>query len=108
VLLHDTVERLRPAPVGDGYGNNRPDWTSPATVTLPAEVQPMSGDEDLADQNRTTTRWRLFLNAGADIVATDRIRWDGRLFEVDGDVERWKRRGVEHHIEAVLTRVVQL
>jgi hypothetical protein len=105
VVLSETVIRRR-APLVDGpYGNQVRDWENAPPVTYPAEVQPVSSAEDVVDQQRTVTRWRLFLGPGADLEATDRIEWDGATYEVDGDVERWERRGVLHHIEAVLMRV---
>jgi head-tail adaptor len=107
VQFRDQVERLRPTTSGDGYGNQVPTWAAPAIAAYPAEVQPLSTDENVMDQQRTTSRWRLFLPAGADVTAADRIRWDGDDYEIDGDVQRWKRRGAAHHLEAVLLKVKQ-
>lgn len=112
MLLHDEVVRRRAPLVTAGYGNLKPDWPNATSVTLPAAVQPQGGDEDVVDQDRTVTRWRLFLHADADLLPTDRIEWDDgagvKTYEVDGDVEAWKRRGRAHHLEAALIRVAQL
>lgn len=107
MILRDQVVRRRAALVSSGYGNQAPDWPNATSVTYPAEVQPISSTEDVVDQDRTVTRWRLFLDSAADVVATDRIEWDGNTYQVDGDVERWKRRGILHHLEAVLLKVTQ-
>lgn len=105
--LHDTVDRLRAPLVGGPYGNQTRDWANATSVTYPAEVQPVSSTEDVVNQQQTITRWRLFLGPTADLEATDRIEWDGDTYEIDGDVERWKRRGAPHHLEAVLMRAEQ-
>ncbi|BEL07827.1 hypothetical protein Q0Z83_060180 [Actinoplanes sichuanensis] len=105
--LRDSVIRQRAATVPDGYGNQRPDWSSTDDAAYPADVQPLATDEQVVDEQRTTTRWRLILPATADVIASDRIAWDGDVYEIDGDVQRWKRRGVVHHLEAVLLTVNQ-
>lgn len=107
VILRDRVTRLRAPLVRDAYGNETRDWDGAAELGLPAAVGPMSTAEDVDDQQRTTTRWRIILPPSVDVEATDRIRWDGFTFEVDGEVERWKRRGRPHHVEAVLLKVIQ-
>lgn len=107
MILRDKVTRLR-APLVDGpYGNQTRDWANATAVTYAAEVQPVSSTEEVVNQQRTETRWRLFLGPSADLEATDRILWDGDTYEVDGEVERHKRRGALHHLEAVLLRVEQ-
>lgn len=105
MVLYDTVTRRRAALVAGPYGSQTLDWPNATSVVYRAEVQPVSSTEDVVNQQRTVTRWRLFLGPDADLLATDRIEWDGGTFEVDGEVERWKRRGVLHHLEAVLMRV---
>ena len=47
------------------------------------------------------TRWQLFAVAETDIVASDRFRSAGVIYEVDGDVQVWS-----DHVEALLKRVV--
>ena len=107
MLLPDQVTRRRATTASDGYGNPTSDWSSVTEVVYPAEVQPASTDENVVDQDRTVTRWRAWLPAAADLVATDRIVWDGDTYEIDGDVQRWKQRGVPHHIEVLLVKVTQ-
>jgi hypothetical protein len=61
---------------------------------------------ELGDQRQTViTHWRLFAGPGEDILATDRFEWSGKVLEVEGDVELWKRLGSPHHQEAVLRGV---
>lgn len=102
--LTDTVTRQR-GTVSDGaHGEPVTDWTTPSTAVYRAEVQPLSTVEALAAQQRTETRWKAFLDYTADVLATDRIVWDGDTYEVDGEPERWKRRAVGHHLELFLIR----
>lgn len=103
--LPDRVSVLRGAVVTGSYGGADIDWSAPAVTVYPAVVQPVSSTEEVAAQQRTVTRWRLFLPPSADLRATDRVSWDGAQYEVDGDVQAWKRGGVPHHVEALLTRV---
>jgi hypothetical protein len=105
VRYRDTVVRVR-APLITGYGGQeKRDWPNAARTTIRANVQP-DRTVELNDQRQTTvTRWRLFCGPAEEIVATDRVEWDGRTLEVDGDVELWKRSGAPHHQEAVLRGV---
>lgn len=106
--LRDTGTRLRGVAVAGDYGNpDSVDWTEGTLgkLDLPCEMQPESSDEDIVQQQRTTSRWRLFLPAGADMTARDRWRFFGVDYEVDGDVEHHRRGGREHHLEARLLKV---
>jgi hypothetical protein len=107
LLLHDTVTRVRAPLTAGPYGGQQRDWSNTSSVAYPAEVQPVSSTEAVVDADRTVTRWRVVVGPGAAVAATDRIVWDGGTYEVDGDVERWKHRGVLHHLEAVLMRVTE-
>ena len=110
--FRDTGTRLRGVTVPGDYGNpSSIDWTE-ATLNkldLPCEMQPetatTTSNEDVVQQQRTLTHWRLFLPAGADITAKDRWRFAGVDYEVDGEVASWRLRGTEHHVEVRLQRV---
>jgi hypothetical protein len=65
----------------------------------------ITGAEDVVQQDRTVSRWNLFLPPGADMSAKDRWRFNGDDYEVDGEIQRWRIRGREHHAEARLLRV---
>lgn len=106
--FRDTGTRLRGVAVPGDYGNpSSIDWAEGTLdkLDLACEMQPASGDEDVVQQDRTTTRWTLFLDAGADMTAKDRWRFNGVDYEVDGEVQPWRIRGTEHHREARLIRV---
>ena len=106
--LRDTGTRLRGVTVAGDYGNPATiDWTEGtlSKLDLACEMQPESSDEDVVQQDRTVTYWRLFLYAGADMTAKDRFRFASVDYEVLGEVEPWRRGGREHHREARLIRV---
>ena len=106
--FRDTGTRLRGVTVPGDYGNPATfDWTEGTLnkLDLRCEMQPESSDENIIQQDRTVSRWRLFLPAGADMTAKDRWRFLGVDYEVDGEVQSWRVHGSVHHIEARLVRV---
>lgn len=106
--FRDTGTRLRGVTVPGDYGNpSSIDWTEGTLnkLDLACEFQPLSSSEDVVQQEQTVTRWRLFLPSGADITAKDRWRFYGVDYEVDGEVERHRFQGREHHVECVVMKV---
>ena len=98
----DTGTRLRGVTGAGEYGNPAAiDWTEGtlSKVDYPCNFQPDQTTENVQAQQRTETRWRVFLPAAADITAKDRFRFLGVDYEVDGDIERHRIRGAEHHVE---------
>ena len=62
---------------------------------------------EVADGARVLERtgWTLFLPPAAEVGPHDRVRVDGRVFQVDGEPERVQTpRGV-HHVEVLLVAV---
>ena len=104
---HDEVVRVRAPLIAGDYNSNVRNWAAATRATFPAAVQAISSSEDVVQQQRTETRWRVFTVPAAGFLATDRAEWDDDSFEVDGDVEMHKRGGVPHHLEFVLKRVKQ-
>jgi hypothetical protein len=107
VRFRDSGTRLRGVVVAGTQGRpDRIDWNQPAgELDLPCEHQPNSTSENVDNQQRTVTSWRVLLPAGADITASDRWRFFGVVYEVDGEIERHRRASREHHVEMVVTRV---
>ena len=104
--FRDSGTRLRGVVVAGTQGKPTTlSWTTPTELDLPCEFQPNSTSEDVQAQDRTVTSWRVFLPAGADITAVDRWRFLGIVYEVDGEVERHRIRGAEHHVELVVRRI---
>ncbi|GAA2022512.1 hypothetical protein WDZ16_12960 [Pseudokineococcus marinus] len=113
---HDRVVVVRASLGEPGRNGVRArDWSAAQrSQPLAASVQPQAADEDAGGRQTTVTSWRLFAGPATDLLPTDRIEWDGVLdettgqpapLEVDGEVARWRHRGVPHHVEAVLRRV---
>jgi hypothetical protein len=106
VILHVTVTRLRAPLVADSYGNQKPDWTAPASQDFLVHWSAKAGSEVLGDEPQTVTRVKLMGNPDLDLLATDWIVGpDGETYEVDGDVMRSYRKSQLHHIRAFLRRV---
>lgn len=102
-----TVTVLRGAATVDRYGDPIDGWsTATETEITGCRVQPAAGPEDTVDRNQITRRWLLFVPPGADIRATDRVRWDGDDYDIDGEIRRWPSvSGRLAHLEADLIRV---
>jgi hypothetical protein len=111
VRFRDTVTRLRaPDTTGPDGATIPGDWTNATEgqllkVDYPAEFQPLSSTEDVVGQQRTESTHRAFLPAGADVKATDRIRFLGVDYWVDGEPEAWRHHGRDHHLEVFCFRV---
>lgn len=104
----DTVTRLRALVTDDRYGDQSRDWPNAAAATLSGcRLVPAAGSEDTVDRDQITRRWLLFVpGADTDLLATDRIRWRGQDFDVDGEVRRWQSAtGNLGHLELDLMRV---
>lgn len=109
--FRDTITRLRAPDVTGPDGATIPgDWTSVTDgqllkVDYPAEFQPLGSTEDIVAQQRTDSTHKVFLPEYADVKSTDRIRFFGVDYQVDGEPEVWRRSGRNHHLEVLLFRV---
>lgn len=102
-----SITRIRAALVTDEYGTPTAerDWASATETAINGcSVQPVPGKEYALGREAIVTRWRLFAPGGTDLLATDRVRYGGLIYEVDGDVVTFTEGSP--HVEAVLTRVV--
>ena len=99
-LMGETVTRLRGIVKVDPYSGEATDvdWTTPDRLALEgSSVQPEQGSEETFDRDMVTSRWRLWHhNPGADLDARDRIEYDGDVYEVDGEVMRWRHHRLGH------------
>lgn len=102
--LPHTITIKRAPLVSDGKGNMIRDWPNAASTTARAWVQPVSSDEQNLNQDRVVSRWKVFLEPSADMVATDRFVHAGTTFQVDGEVQLWDT-GTAHHYEAFAKKV---
>jgi hypothetical protein len=85
------IVRLRPIWIIDGHGNRVPDWSQPPEP-LPiggCSVQPGATDEVLTSRDTIQDAWEVYAPRFADILPTDRIRWNGNDYEVLGQPAAW-------------------
>lgn len=106
--MKTAVTRLR-AELDNTTRGQRRDWTNPSQLTITGCVlAPRTATEDTtAGRQGVIIGWTLYAPADVDLVATDRIEHDGRLYEIDGHPANWvnpytyARRGLEVALRAV-------
>jgi hypothetical protein len=112
----DTVDVLQAELVddvdGSNYGNQTLDWDNATTTALDGvHVQPVAEPEQIAaGRDTVTTRWRLQMPAdvaeslpAGELQATDRVTYRGKVYEIDGQPERWPSpTGTMDHVDAFL------
>lgn len=109
--FRDIVTRLRaPDATGPDGATVPGDWSAVTEgqllkVDYPAEFQPLGSTEDVVAQQRTESTHKVFLPSAADVLPTDRIRFLGVDYQVDGQPEAWRRNGRSHHLEVLVFRV---
>lgn len=111
MIYPESVTVLRAPLVTDRYGKQVRDWVhAEETVVEGVQVQPSESSEPVeVGRASVVTGMRLLTPIGTDLdlLRTDRVRWAGDVWLVDGDVARHKRptTGAVHHVEAMLRRV---
>jgi hypothetical protein len=99
------VRRASLDDTSDPYGNADRDWSTATSHQVDnCSVQPQEGREETVGRETVVSRWRIYAPDGTDLLATDRVEWDGDLYEVDGEVQRWDFPPLSH-ITAMLRRV---
>lgn len=93
-----TVTLLRAGSKPADYGNTtEADWSNPGSTDVPGcSVQPAPADEFTIDRDTFLTRWVVYLPAGTDVTASDRVLWQGDTYDVDGEVLRWDFGALSH------------
>lgn len=105
MIFPHTVTIHRPAAATDAYGDPSVDWNDSTSTTSAAWVQPRTSSEDNDNRAAISSGWMVFLPDGTDVHAADRVVWDGRTYEVDGEpAVLWNPSG-PHHVEAPLKRI---
>lgn len=101
-LLTKRARVLRLSGAGeDEYGNPRA--TVETATEYAAWIAPLGGREDTHDRSTEISEWRIYLPAGADLEADDRVEIEGRTFDVVEPPVRAERPGRgTHHVEARL------
>lgn len=90
-LGSQTVTRLRSSTSTDEYHNDVQDWSSPTTATVTGcSVQPGGGLQYNDSRTAITTLFTVWAPVAADVLDTDRIRYAGIDYDIDGSVDRWQ------------------
>lgn len=100
-----TITRLRPTET-TSRGSTIYDWTDPDELEIPnCSVQPAS--TSLTQDGRVqgiSDGLTVFADADADIVAGDRIVFNGETYTINGDPLIWPAPGRLQHMQLNLTR----
>lgn len=93
-----TVTVVKPGEKPDDYGpGSSPDWDNTTDADVPGcSVQPAPADEFTVDRDTFLTRYVAYCPPSIDVSATDRIRWQGQTYDIDGDVLRWDFPPLDH------------
>ncbi|MFZ3595452.1 hypothetical protein [Streptomyces sp. BH104] len=106
LLTADSVIVWRKYEGVDKYGNPISVWDPVLgkTTYTGVSVQPDYSEEATGDRASRVTGLRLITGRGRDIdlLATDRVIFNGVTYNVDGEVGRYRMGGRVHHVEARL------
>lgn len=104
--LNDTVTRLRAPLTSAGYGNSERDWANATSQDFRIRWSFKSWTEVVGDDERTVTGGSIFGGPDLDLLATDRVVYQGETYEIAGDVvPSMDGRGVLHHYRARTRRI---
>ncbi|WP_433329967.1 DUF6093 family protein [Spirillospora sp. CA-294931] len=90
------------APLVTGYGNSLTwDWPNASRTPALAAVTPLASTETTGARDEVTTTYTCQAPAGTDVRVTDRVEWDSRTFQVDGEPQAIPHplTGAPHHVE---------
>jgi len=95
---------LRPA-YKTSHGNKVPDWDAPPASSVTVQgcsIQPSIGAESQEHRDAVFSQFLIWLPAGTDVRARDRVQIAGADYEVVS-VQRWET-GVLDHVEVGANR----
>jgi hypothetical protein len=97
-----SVVVLRAGAKASDYGNVAVlDWSSPTRTTVTGcSVQPPGGEtgQYTIDRDSTETELTVFLPWETDVLADDRVEFDGAQYQIVGDVARWQFGALAHKV----------
>lgn len=106
-----TITRLRAKTTTDRYGNTVLDWSAPDPLVLDhVSVQPgVFAEPESNGRDPVVTMWTIYSDEGydLDITEADRILYEGKPYEVVGEVQRFQApiTGALDHVQVVIRRV---
>ena len=105
----ESVTVLRATATTDAHGNTVRDWAdADETVVAGVAVNPREVNAENAGREASEDLFVLYMPAGVDLTATDRVEVRGDVYAVDGTPKVWRspftarRPGVEVHIRRVV------
>lgn len=105
MIFHDRITVTERTETGefDDYGNPTYDDVE---VELPAEVRPLFSSETVQAGGQVQSRYRVHMpgRAEASVQSKGFVRWRGKKYEVEGDVEAHMLGRRLHHIEFIAHR----
>ena len=104
MIFHDRLETIERVSTGE-YDRYGVEIFEDVSLSHRAEVQPLSSSETVDAGVTVHTRYRAYLPPNVELDSSGAIYWDGKQYEVEGDVEAHKVLGRLHHREVVLHRV---
>lgn len=111
IFYQQSVTRLRAPLVVDRYGNSVRDWGAAMETELAGiNVQPLSDapGEEVGDRENWDDALKLISAAGTllPLEDTDRLRYGGVVYELNGEIVPYYSGGRVHHQEARAIRHV--
>lgn len=91
--LGETVTVLRAGSTLDPYSQevDDADWTAPTSIPTIALCEPRPASESTTDDRHAVIGgWTLYMPAGADVTAHDRVIIRGITHEILGDPADWR------------------
>lgn len=106
MIFPHEITRLRAPLVADDYGTpeSKRDWDNAAETEMRGFVQPMETTEIADGREASVVRHQLFAPAGSDLLASDRVQYDGDTYELTGDGQSWNMRGLGY-VSVVMQKV---
>jgi len=81
----------------DDFGNPVPGAPGADLVISGCSVQPGNGSELVDNRDAVTTLFTVWAPP-SDVLETDAIRYDGTVYAVDGQIERWRVGRMAHDV----------
>jgi hypothetical protein len=74
------------------------DATPDSLVVRGCSIQPITGTETLQGREARRIAWTAWAPPGHDVRATDFARFNGQLYRVAGEPQRWEQGALAHDV----------
>ncbi len=102
-----TITRLRAPFKTDTYGNesSERDWDQATELPVAGcSVQGEPSSEFTRDRNSVTIRKEVYAPVDADLLSTDRVRWEDNTYDIDGEPQAERHGLAADHLYLLLRR----